>query len=55
MYKLLLSPTLSQFKVCDLWILGSKEWDVNLLQELFVTTDVAEISSIPLNPIDLAS
>ena len=33
----------------DLWIHGSKEWDVELLAEIFQRTDAQAIANIPLS------
>ena len=40
---------LDGLRVSDLMIPGRLEWDVELLEELFVARDVAEIQSIPLS------
>ena len=40
---------LDGLRVSDLMIPGRLEWDVELLEELFVARDVAEIQCIPLS------
>ena len=40
---------LDGLRVSDLMIPGRLEWDAELLEELFVARDVAEIQSIPLS------
>ena len=39
----------SSLTLQDLWIPNSKEWDVELLDELFTKKDATTISNIPLN------
>ena len=43
------SAELEGLRVGDLMILGTLEWDVDMLEELFVARDVAEIKCIPLS------
>ncbi|CAN1743347.1 Putative ribonuclease H protein At1g65750, partial [Linum perenne] len=38
---------LEDLTVCDLWIQGTKEWDVGLVEELFEPWDVEVILRIP--------
>ncbi|CAN1830202.1 hypothetical protein LINPERHAP1_LOCUS32784, partial [Linum perenne] len=38
---------LEDLTVCDLWIPGTKEWDVRLIEELFELEDVEAILRIP--------
>ena len=40
---------LAQLKVVDLWIHGTREWDIELLEELFISRDIEAIANIPLN------
>ncbi|CAN1125061.1 Putative ribonuclease H protein At1g65750 [Linum perenne] len=39
---------LLNLKVCDLWILGTKHWDVELIEELFERRDCEAITTIQL-------
>ncbi|CAN1787158.1 Putative ribonuclease H protein At1g65750 [Linum perenne] len=39
---------LEELTVCDLWIPGTKEWDVGLIKELFQQEDVEAILRIPM-------
>ena len=43
------SEELEDLRVSDLLILGRLEWDVEMLEELFVARDVVEIKCIPLS------
>ena len=40
---------LEGLRVSDLLILGRLEWDVEMIEELFVESDVSEIKCIPLS------
>ena len=47
--------SLAILKIQDLWIPNHKEWDVELLGEIFTERDANAIASIPLNlynPVD---
>ncbi|CAN1785001.1 Putative ribonuclease H protein At1g65750 [Linum perenne] len=40
---------LADLKVNDLWIPGTKEWDIELIEELFNERDATSIVKLPLN------
>ena len=42
-------PDLANLSVSELWILGWKEWDIELVEEIFSESDACEIASIPLS------
>ena len=43
------TPSLARLKIPGLWIPGHKEWDVELIQELFSETDASAIINIPVS------
>lgn len=45
-----LVPELSDLCVSDLFMPGTRTWDVEIITDLFAVNDVKEILSIPLNP-----
>ena len=44
-----INPNLTHLTINDLWILGAREWDIELLGEIFSDRDVHAIAGIPLN------
>ena len=40
---------LANLLVSELWILGWKEWDIEMVEEIFSKRDAQEIDNIPLN------
>ncbi|CAN1823283.1 Uncharacterized mitochondrial protein AtMg00310 [Linum perenne] len=43
---------LEELTICDMWMPGTKEWDEDLLEELFEPEDVEAILSIPITHAD---